>query len=217
MEDTMQQLFALALPVLFAITMHEYAHAYLANRHGDPTARLMGRMTANPVAHIDIFGTIVIPLVLFLTSKSLFGYAKPVPINFLNLRNPKRDMAVIAAGGPATNILLAIVSGLVFRLLTTQIPEGGIGEGFLGWVLMMAIYSVQINVVLAFFNLIPIPPLDGGRILTGLLPDHRARFLHTVEPFGILIVLGLLFVNPLGIMNPLWLCMEAVTKLFLGL
>lgn len=186
-----------ALPVLIAITFHELSHGFIANKLGDPTAKMLGRLTLNPIAHIDLFGTILLPLMLlvFTNGQFVFGYAKPVPINPMNFKNPKRDMAISAAGGPVTNILLAIASILVLKFIiipaTIFFPEG-ITEKTLVPAAMMLKSSVIINVVLASFNLIPIPPLDGGRVLVGLLPHRQAMSFSRIEPFGFLIVIILI-------------------------
>lgn len=192
-----QQLALSALPVLIAITFHEVSHGFIANKLGDPTAKMLGRLTLNPLAHIDPFGTILMPLMLlvFTNGQFVFGYAKPVPINPMNFKNPKRGMALSAAGGPITNILLAIASMLLLKFLV--IPSAGffpdsVAEKILVPAGMMLKSSVVINVVLASFNLIPIPPLDGGRIVVGLLPNKQAMSFSRIEPFGFLIVIVLI-------------------------
>ena len=180
------------LPVLIAITFHEAAHGWVADRLGDDTARRLGRVTFNPLKHVDRFGTIVLPgLLLLLQAPFLFGYAKPVPVNFGRLRRPKRDMIWVAAAGPGANIALALVAGLAFHL--TPFFSDTLGE----WLADNLRNAVLINVVLAVFNMLPLPPLDGGRVLTGLLPMPYARYFARIERYGMMILIGLLFVLPL--------------------
>ena len=180
------------LPAVLAITLHEAAHGFVAYRCGDSTAWQLGRVTLNPLKHIDPFGTIVLPgLLLLLRVPFIFGYAKPVPVNFRALRNPRRDMVWVAAAGPATNILLAVAAGLLAHLVVFLPPTAG------EWSLLNLENAITINVVLAVFNMIPLPPLDGGRVAVGLLPNVLAAPLARLEPFGIAIVLGLLFILPM--------------------
>jgi Zn-dependent protease len=186
-----------ALPVLIAITFHEVSHGFIANKLGDPTAKMLGRLTLNPIAHIDPFGTILMPLMLlvFTNGQFVFGYAKPVPINPMNFRNPKRDMAISAAGGPITNILLALASILILKFIilpSAAFFPDSVTEKALVPAGMMLKSSVIINVVLASFNMIPIPPLDGGRILVGFLPHKQALSFSRIEPFGFVIVIILI-------------------------
>lgn len=185
----------LGLPILVAVVLHELAHGYVAFRLGDPTAARAGRLTFNPLAHVDPFGTVLLPLLLFFSgSPFLFGYAKPVPVNFLNLRQPRRDMVYVAAAGPAMNLLLAGLAALVLRALPAVQGTTPVVTSLLA---SMAFYSVVINVVLALFNLLPVPPLDGGRVAVGLLPRQPALALARLEPYGMLIVMALLMTGVL--------------------
>jgi len=201
----------MALPLLFAMVLHEYAHGWVANRCGDPTAKLQGRLTMNPLAHIDPFGTVILPLLCLLMPGGFFlGWAKPVPIDPRLMHQPRRDMALVAAAGPAMNLALAIGSALLFALLLSIDPVIGTywskseettppdtwHQLFLLPIAVMSVYSVLINILLMLFNLLPIPPLDGGRILTSLLPHTAAMALMRVEPYGMLILVGLIILDP---------------------
>lgn len=201
----------MALPLLLAMVFHEYAHGWVANHYGDSTARLEGRLTMNPLAHIDPFGTVILPLLCLMLPGGFFlGWAKPVPVNPSRLRNPRRDMALVAAAGPGMNLLLAIASALGLSLLLSidptlmaswppqpgQAPRGDLLGMLLLPLAAMALYSVFINVLLMAFNLIPIPPLDGGRILTSLLPAQPALVLSRLEPYGMLIIVALIMFDP---------------------
>lgn len=206
----------MGLPLLFAMVLHEYAHGWMAEKCGDSTAKLQGRLTINPLAHIDPFGTVILPLIcLMLPGSFLLGWAKPVPINPGNMHQPRRDMALTAAAGPGMNLLLAVASALLLALILTIDPSLSIrntgdaettsnlfGTMFLRPIAVMALYSVMINVFLALFNLLPIPPLDGGRILTAVLPPQPAIALARLEPYGMLILVGLIvFDKELGILH----------------
>ncbi|MDA8078083.1 MAG: site-2 protease family protein [Nitrospiraceae bacterium] len=186
------------MPILIAITFHEVAHGFVAFRLGDPTAKMLGRLTLNPFAHIDIFGTILLPVMLYVLTSGqfVFGYAKPVPINAMNFRNPRKGMAISAAAGPVTNILLAAASFLFLKFfvlpMAALVPDP-VGETVLKPISLILIAAIQVNVILAAFNMIPIPPLDGGRVLTGLLPSKQAVSFSRIEPFGFIIVLVLIY------------------------
>lgn len=181
---------AVALPMIVAITFHEAAHGFVAYRLGDPTAYEQGRVTFNPVKHIDLFGTIVLPLLLYISTKFIFGWARPVPVDPSRLGQPRRDMVLVAAAGPGINLALAVLSGFLLAVLATRDD----GTSFVEKSLLISIY---VNVVLAVFNLIPLPPLDGGRIAVGLLPGPIAWRLQRVEPYGIWLVLGVIVLVPL--------------------
>jgi len=183
---------AWVIPVVIAVTFHEAAHGFVARMCGDDTAWRLGRVSFNPLKHIDPFGTILLPgLLLLLRSPFLFGYAKPVPVNFKGLRNPRRDMVWVAAAGPGMNIALAILAALAIHLVVF-LPDTSIQ-----WVAQNLQNAIVINVLLAVFNMLPLPPLDGGRIAVGLLPDVLARPLARLEPFGMLILVSVLFLVPL--------------------
>jgi Zn-dependent protease len=230
-----QKIVTLGPAVLIAITFHEAAHGLVAYRKGDPTAKFMGRLTLNPLAHIDLFGTILMPAMLYfiplLVSGQpgwLFGYAKPVPVNFLNLYKPKTDMIWVAAAGPAMNLGLALLSGLLLRLILSfepdlvlyrfRLAERALDSGLMVSVLlpivMMLEESVKINILLMIFNLLPIPPLDGGRVMVGILPEKQSHLLSSVEPYGFLIIIFLLFLDPLRtlyhILGPLYYFFNAL-------
>ena len=203
--ETIQQIAIWALPVLAAIVFHEVAHGWVANRLGDPTAKRLGRLTLNPIPHIDLFGTVILPLLLILVrAPFLFGYAKPVPVNYHNLRNPKRDMIWVALAGPATNIVLAFGSLAVLKLLIAfDVDPGSFLAVIVTPLALMAKGSIIINLVLAVFNAFPVPPLDGGRVLVGLLPEPHASTVARVEPYGFLIIMVLLMTDALDvIMGP---------------
>ena len=186
-----------AIPVIFSITLHEAAHGYAARYFGDDTAWMLGRISLNPLKHIDPVGTILLPLLLYFSTSGafLFGYAKPVPVNFGRLRHPKRDMVWVALAGPAINFVQAVVWGASLFVL----QGAGISEPFL---LKMCQGGVLVNVVMCVFNLFPLPPLDGGRILVGLLPMRQAYWLSRVEPWGFFIVMALVLTK---VINTFWM------------
>ncbi len=203
MNEIIQTLAIYAIPVIFAITLHEAAHGYVARLFGDPTAQQAGRVTLNPIKHIDPVGTILVPVVILLTSKLLggggllFGWAKPVPVDFGRLRHPKRDMLWVALAGPASNLVMAILWALALRLSL----EAGVQEAF--W-FEVGRAGVMVNLVLMALNLLPILPLDGGRVLFSLLPHRLAWQYSRIEPYGLMIVLLLL------VTDVLWVLMEPI-------
>lgn len=186
-----------ALPVLFAITVHEVAHGWVASKFGDQTARLAGRLTLNPIKHIDLVGTILVPILLLLTSNFIFGWAKPVPVDARNLRNPRYDMVFVALAGPGSNLIMACFWAGIAKLGISLSPWFGVPLAYMGEA------GIMINVVLAVLNLLPIPPLDGSRILYSLLPGKAAWYYYQIEPYGFFILLILMFTNILSfIMMP---------------
>lgn len=197
MTDLIQTVLIYALPVIFAITLHEVAHGYAAQRLGDNTAAMLGRVTLNPMVHIDPLGTIFMPLLLYFSTGGafLFGYAKPVPVRFDRLRHPKKDMVWVALAGPASNLLQALLWGVVLYVLAGF----GIQERFF---LEMCRAGMLTNVVMFAFNLFPLPPLDGGRILVGLLPWRQAAMVSRIEPWGFFIVMALVIA---GVVSALWM------------
>ena len=195
--ELIQTVLIYALPVIFAITLHEAAHGYAARQLGDPTAAMMGRVTFNPFAHIDPIGTILMPLLLYFSTSGafLFGYAKPVPVRFDQLRHPKRDMVWVALAGPASNLVQALLWGVLAYLLASS----GITERFF---IEMCKAGLLTNVVMFAFNLFPLPPLDGGRILVGLLPWRQAMAVSRIEPWGFFIVMALVLT---GVASAVWM------------
>ncbi len=202
-------LIPIVIVLFFSIIFHEIAHGLMAERHGDPTARIMGRITLNPIPHIDPIGTILLPGImiimnLFGGTLPVFGWAKPVPINPHNLNNPKRDMMWIGIAGPGTNLFIAFILALIFRALHAS--AGSLGG-------MILFYGVTINLLLAFFNLLPIPPLDGSRILSGILPERYSYYLAQIEPFGFIILIILLIG---GLFNYLFFVLVRLSSLLTG-
>lgn len=218
----LQNIAIMAIPVVLAITFHEAAHGWIAYKLGDPTAKHAGRLTLNPIAHIDPFGTILLPIITYIFAGFIIGAAKPVPVNFANLRNPKRDMIWVGAAGPGVNILMALICGILFQFLVSKSVYITSQSGFLSFILVPLILmlkeGIKWNIVLAIFNLIPVPPLDGSRILAGLLPYKQAEFLGRLEPYGLLIISFLVFLNPFGFMTHIiWPIMSVLTRLFAGM
>jgi len=200
--DFIAQISIWAVPILLAIIIHEVMHGVVARMLGDDTALRAGRLTLNPLAHIDPFGTIILPGLLLFMHLPMFGYAKPVPVNFGRLRNPRTGMIFVAAAGPVTNLTLAFLSSVALRLLAGYLNGPG-GHTIIYPLLLMMVASVKINVALAVFNLLPLPPLDGGRVVTGLLPLAAARRFARIERYGFLILLLLLYTDTVDrLINP---------------
>jgi Zn-dependent protease len=217
--NTIQKIAVMAMPLIFAIVLHEVAHGWVAEKLGDHTARNMGRLTLNPISHIDLFGTIIMPLVLFyLTNgKMVFGYAKPVPINPYNFKDPKKGMALSSIAGPSINIVMALCFTLILRIIMPAFEDIITKQT---WdlialpVTLMLGYGIIINVVLAVLNLIPIPPLDGSRVVYWLLPERQASAYYRLEPYGTLILLALIGFGILGrILTPI---IRPILTLLLG-
>lgn len=200
MDEIIQGIAIYALPVIFAITMHEAAHGYVAKQFGDLTAHNEGRISLNPIRHIDLIGTILVPLALFVLSKLtigagfLFGWAKPVPVNFTRLRHPKRDMLWVAAAGPGANLLMALFWASMIKLALAM-PDSSFAKPLA----LMGIAGIEINVILMVLNLLPLPPLDGGRMMVSLLPNRIAYPFARIEPYGFMILLVLLFSGILSV------------------
>ncbi len=204
----MQAIAVYAIPVLFAITVHEASHGYVARMFGDNTAYVLGRVTLNPLKHIDPLGTIAIPLGMVILTGFMFGWAKPVPVDWSSLRRPKRDMIWVAAAGPAVNLVMAILWAILFRIL----QMAGVQEQFF---LEVARAGVQVNLIFMALNLLPIPPLDGGRIVAGLLPRNLSNAYSRIEPFGLFIIIGLLVTQTLNVvLQPFLAVGEAIVRLF---
>ena len=209
MENVIQEIAVYAIPVLFAITVHEAAHGYVARMFGDNTAYVLGRVTLNPVKHIDPIGTIVVPLGMVLLTGFMFGWAKPVPVDWGSLRKPKRDMIWVAAAGPAVNLAMAVVWALLYRVLSAA----GVQESYF---YLVAQAGISVNLVFMALNLLPIPPLDGGRIVSGLLPTRMSIVYSRIEPYGLFILLALMFTGALSFfLRPLHDIGAAIVRLFL--
>ncbi len=211
---TVIQLLSIAmLPLIFAVTLHEAAHGWVAKQFGDPTAQRLGRVTLNPIKHIDPVGTILIPIMMLVLTNFIIGWAKPVPVDVRNFKNPKRDMAVVAAAGPVANFAMALIWALVMKIGYPGYLEGHSVGSFLFY---SGVLGVWFNLILMVLNLLPIPPLDGGRVLSGILPEAYSAQLDRIEPYGLFILLFLLLVGALGdlLWPPILLLMSLIEVVF---
>lgn len=192
LEEILSVIVPLFAILIVSLSVHEAAHAWMADRLGDPTARHLGRLTLNPLSHIDWIGTVLFPLIAIFSGFPLIGWAKPVPVNWGNLRSPRRDFAVVALAGPVSNVLLATIGVVGFHLL------GGVSGPAPDLVIGMLARFVYLNIFLAVFNMLPVPPLDGGNVLAGLVPESLARGIDAIRPFGIFVLYALMFMGVIG-------------------
>ena len=210
-----QSIFIYGIPILFAITVHEVAHGWVASKRGDQTARMLGRLTLNPLKHIHPVGTVIVPAILVATGGPIFGWAKPVPVDWRNLRRPKQDMAWVALAGPGANLMMFVIWAAVVKLIQLT---GGPGDGPVLALYFMAIIGIIINAVLMIFNMVPIPPLDGSRVMSSLLPPKLAYRYNQLERFGIIIVISLLLVAYYtGYLNLFFIKLQSTLVKLLGL
>ena len=221
-QSILQMIAVAAIPLLFAITLHEAAHGWLANKLGDRTALMLGRVTLNPIKHIDLLGTIVFPIICLFVGGVIFGWAKPVPVTWQNLNNPRRDMALVALAGPFSNLLMAIFWAIVAKLslyLLGSSPDQQSTAYMIGAFLYLAgSFGITINLLLMILNMLPIPPLDGSRVVSSLLPGRLAAKYDRIEPYGIFILLGLLFLGVLfHIIQPMLSFSTGLIKSVMGL
>lgn len=218
--DIIQRIVLMILPLIFAITLHEAAHGWVAMKLGDKTALMLGRVSLNPVRHIDLFGTVILPILMLLVSPFLFGWAKPVPITYQNLNKPKRDMALVALAGPLANLLMAILWALIARLASQPffLHAGGFVTTAAQFFVLVGQYGVMINVVLMVLNLVPLPPLDGSRVVASLLPNGPVLAAYSrIEPYGVWILLALLVTGVLAyvIFPPIQWLIHWITAIFM--
>lgn len=215
MVEIIREIAISALPILFAVVFHEVAHGWVARYNGDNTAWQQGRLSLNPLKHIDPVGTILVPILFYTIFKIPFGWAKPVPINWYNLRHPRRDIMLVAAAGPTANLLMALLWAIILKI--TSVLSGNLG-GYFYPLVQMCLIGISINIVLMVFNLLPLPPLDGGRIATMLLPQPWGIYLSRVEPFGLFILLALLATGTLWpIIFPVIRTISSIIRSLVGL
>ena len=193
-QDIMYKITTGIIPVLFAITIHEVAHGWVANKLGDGTARMLGRLSLNPIKHVDPIGTVILPLGLYIFTGFIFGWAKPVPVDTRNLKSPRTDMALVAIAGPISNIIMAIFWVFMMKFANSAIGDPSMAK----FVMDMAYIGILINLILFIFNLFPIPPLDGSKVLAGFVPPSISNLMDKVEPYGFLILIGLMYFGVLG-------------------
>lgn len=204
-----------ALPLLFAITVHEVAHGWVALRYGDRTAQMLGRLTLNPLKHIDPVGTVLVPAILLFAGGFIFGWAKPVPVDWRNLRHPKRDMAIVAVAGPLANLGMAVIWALIAKL---GLALSAASTWFSVPLILMGKVGILLNLILMVLNLLPLPPLDGGRVLVGLLPDKLAWQVSRLEPYGFFILVALMITGVLGtVIGPPIMALERMLVLLVGI
>lgn len=210
--DFFFQVIAIAIPVIYAITVHEVAHGLIAKGFGDMTASRQGRLTLNPIAHIDMLGTVILPALLIYLGGLVFGWAKPVPVNPYNFKNRNRAMFFVAIAGPLANLIMAIIWSTLFMIFFAFSMESFLSVRFTELFTLMCTYGVFINLLLMFFNLLPIPPLDGGRVLRSAMSDRNGLLIDQIEPYGIFVVFGLLF---LGVLDPMFSVVQTITRFML--
>lgn len=215
MQSHLQSIAIMIIPLLFAITLHEVAHGWIASKLGDSTAKSLGRLSLNPLKHIDIIGTIAVPIALYFTTGFIFGWAKPVPVNWSNLKHPRKDMAYVAIAGPAANLLMALAWGMIAKLSLTFFSQTAPTQ-LSDYLFLCAYFGIYINILLMVLNLIPIPPLDGSRLLAAVLPEHSARIIDSLEAYGIWIFILLLALGIIKfiILPPIQFILQLITSLF---
>lgn len=217
--NTIQIIAVAAIPLIFAITVHEAAHGWVASKFGDSTALMLGRVTLNPIKHIDLFGTIIIPAMMLMLGGIIFGWAKPVPVNWQNLKNPRRDKALVALAGPAANLLMALMWAALAKIsfiIYNHPSATGIIANSAMFIHLASKFGITLNIILMCLNLLPIPPLDGSRVIASFLPPKAEELYERIEPYGIWILLALLFLRVLGLIlwPPIFFFLTLIKNLF---